>query len=1287
MNQIITIGGKPFLDPSGTVILTYDPAAPNSINLGETVTIRNAIDETQYITFELPAGDYSSYSRINIIFKATTLDGIRVSAPFSIKNPVAGSITLGNINNVLGDIANIGNFQYQISAVDTSNRIGVATNIQNVSLDTDVIFTIPEILSFGISGSGIVGDLHTANWSVSGSPDPSITIQWYRGATPISGATNSTYTPVSADDGTILTCVLTAINTEGTAQSTSSGINIIEQFAPIITSATITGNGRNGTLHAVTYTTSNVGVPVATVSYQWKLGGVDISGATSSSYTPNTDGNLTCVVTLTNIKGSSNITSNTVAITTGTTNVAPTVVSASITGTTAAGSTHSLSVVATGTPTPTLSYVWKLNGGTVTGATSSTYVSPANSTAELTCTVTATNSQGSDSKTTAVVVLVPVQPLALGQTDWEFVTSNDVDGQVKLETIKVKVNRLGQSVQATTSSQTSDSLAVFEDLTLVNTDVTWQYWRVNNWDGSGTTRDFRIFDPTTYPSDEARAGRLAVRFKTSSDVWSPRSSVKQITLDYPNSNPNELFTYGEFIPLHHRSKEQYIGNGTTTNPQPGPAGNGHQFWRSYANSPDDPDFIICGMDVSIPMMTRDFAGWWEHPDLIGLKSGRSVQSIALDSEDSNRVILLYGNASLRGSAGNLNGWDDYSGLYLSTNRGDSCTLTKNIPSLGGSNANQSGETVTRYMQHCIVEVPGGTPTTREWWCVAHQMPLGSATTNIQVLKSTNGGTTWSLETNLSASTYDMPTVLKRAANGHWWMGTKNGLYKSTTNPAGTWTKITNADTGIANGFISEIDVLGATNEVWVSVRGNGLWKTTNGGTAASSWTRVYNYNIETFVISPHDRDIILVAGDNGASPRVLPKRTTNGRAATPTWTTIVTNAYPGQANDFESFIQSDEAYFIWHKTDPNKVFAARFQHHGLSTDGGVTFNWASANFDYNYVYGTNMDPADWTKMLKAMTDRIIMLGVDCDNYVLENTDNTINDTFKNTIRSTLGTNGYIGSGRGALTLHNGSNTIYVSGLGDNNNRVPYYLKKASDNNPLSAATLLTYYGSQGCNNGSNTPGDNSVGYIGRNRITLNSNGTVSQKDMGKECIGMDSGGNLYAVGGKVIYKCTNPTTTGTPTWSTYATMAYNSDINRISCDPSKANGKFLCGNASGRFELVDNGASRVVANVSTILGAGWPGYLSYSCALDPTSTAAYIVFYIYGGGGVWKTTNIDATTPTWTNIATKHFPACPNHVFVHRTTGDLFSCSNSGNFIYPAHVKQTNSYYDRVWDTLSKYQL
>ncbi len=48
-------------------------------------------------------------------------------------------------------------------------------------------------------------------------------------------------------------------------------------------------------------------------TYQWRLNGADIGGATTSNYTPTTSGSYTCRVTATNRAGSATQTSAAVA--------------------------------------------------------------------------------------------------------------------------------------------------------------------------------------------------------------------------------------------------------------------------------------------------------------------------------------------------------------------------------------------------------------------------------------------------------------------------------------------------------------------------------------------------------------------------------------------------------------------------------------------------------------------------------------------------------------------------------------------------------------------------------------------------------------------------------------------------------------------------------------------------------------------------------------------------------------------------------------------------------------
>ena len=73
---------------------------------------------------------------------------------------------------------------------------------------------------------------------------------------------------------------------------------------------TITGGSSVGSLLTCARGTWSGGA--LSYAYQWKLGGVSISGATSSTFASTTAGAHTCTVTATNGKGSASATSNSI---------------------------------------------------------------------------------------------------------------------------------------------------------------------------------------------------------------------------------------------------------------------------------------------------------------------------------------------------------------------------------------------------------------------------------------------------------------------------------------------------------------------------------------------------------------------------------------------------------------------------------------------------------------------------------------------------------------------------------------------------------------------------------------------------------------------------------------------------------------------------------------------------------------------------------------------------------------------------------------------------------------
>lgn len=83
-----------------------------------------------------------------------------------------------------------------------------------------------------VTGTALVGQtLSTTDGTWTGIPTPTYSYQWYRGASAISGATNNTYTLVSADAGQNIKCTVTATNSAGSASADSNTVAIFDTVA------------------------------------------------------------------------------------------------------------------------------------------------------------------------------------------------------------------------------------------------------------------------------------------------------------------------------------------------------------------------------------------------------------------------------------------------------------------------------------------------------------------------------------------------------------------------------------------------------------------------------------------------------------------------------------------------------------------------------------------------------------------------------------------------------------------------------------------------------------------------------------------------------------------------------------------------------------------------------------------------------------------------------------------------------------------------------------------------
>lgn len=227
--------------------------------------------------------------------------------------------------------------------------------------------------------------------------------QWLRDGLPIPGATASTYVLAALDVGQEIAGEVVALNASG----------------PSLPSRVVAGRCRQVPVNTVRPTASAIPLvgqlvtvkpglwnafPEAAFTFQWRRGASNIAGATGASYLldpADVGETITCRVTATNSAG------NATADTNGIGPVAAALVAPlntalpAISGTPTVGQTLSCSTGTwTASPAPAFAYQWRRGGAAIPGATASTYLlDAADEGATITCSVAATNSQGSATAT------------------------------------------------------------------------------------------------------------------------------------------------------------------------------------------------------------------------------------------------------------------------------------------------------------------------------------------------------------------------------------------------------------------------------------------------------------------------------------------------------------------------------------------------------------------------------------------------------------------------------------------------------------------------------------------------------------------------------------------------------------------------------------------------------------------------------------------------------------------------------------------------------------------------
>lgn len=231
------------------------------------------------------------------------------------------------------------------------------------------IFAQPTITQQPTNQTVAVGQ--TAFFSLAASSANPISYQWYKNSVLITGATSNSYTTAAAslaDNGAVFYCIVSDL--DGSVQSNNATLLVGE--SPLITQDPANLSVTEG--QPASFTVAATGT--APLQYQWRKNGVDITGATSTTFnigatTLADNGSVySCVVS--NPFGI--VLSNNATLTVNAGEV-PAITQQPLNSSALSGQTATFTITASGTIP--LQYQWYKNNVSIAGATSSSYTTPA----------------------------------------------------------------------------------------------------------------------------------------------------------------------------------------------------------------------------------------------------------------------------------------------------------------------------------------------------------------------------------------------------------------------------------------------------------------------------------------------------------------------------------------------------------------------------------------------------------------------------------------------------------------------------------------------------------------------------------------------------------------------------------------------------------------------------------------------------------------------------------------------------------------------------------------------
>jgi HYDIN/CFA65/VesB family protein/centrosomal CEP192-like protein/Ig-like domain-containing protein len=384
---------------AGLVSGTTTSPSSTTLDITNVQAMSTTTDTTQVVwTTNIPANSSVDYGTTSSYGTSTPVDSAMVTShQVTISGLSAGTT-----------------YYYQVQSTDSKSNHGNSGGHKFATAGVNISGTITPTKGGGgatVKLSGASSATTTANgsgaYTFTGLPSGSY------GVTP----SNAGYSFTPASQNVSLTSTsMTAVNFTATATAVSP---------------TITTQPANQTVAAgQTATFTVVASGTTPLSYQWQKNGASISGATASSYTtPATttaDSGSTFAVVVSNTAGTA--TSSAATLTVNAAAVAPAITTQPANQTVTAGQTATFTVVASGT-TP-LSYQWQKNGASISGATASSYTTPATTTADSGSTfrVVVTNTAGTATSNAATLTVNPAPAPAIQVSSTSINFGNDVVG-------------------------------------------------------------------------------------------------------------------------------------------------------------------------------------------------------------------------------------------------------------------------------------------------------------------------------------------------------------------------------------------------------------------------------------------------------------------------------------------------------------------------------------------------------------------------------------------------------------------------------------------------------------------------------------------------------------------------------------------------------------------------------------------------------------------------------------------------------------------------------------------